>query len=60
VLDQDTSLVNDFESDYKNNKDRVLDKYDYPYNDEGRDAFVRFETYRDTILNNRNWEQVVK
>jgi len=28
VLEQDPQLLKDFESDYKNNKDRVLDKYD--------------------------------
>lgn len=37
VTDQDTNMIKEFDSDYKNAKDKWVERLELPYNEEGRD-----------------------
>lgn len=37
VTDQDSNMIKEFDSDYKNAKDKWVERLELPYNEEGRD-----------------------
>lgn len=60
VTDCDPNANKDFDMDYKQAKDKWLERLELPYSEEGRDAFIRWEAHRDAVLDTKNWDNVIK
>lgn len=43
VVDQDFNMAKEFDGDYKNAKDKWMERLDLPYNEDGREVYVKWE-----------------
>lgn len=60
VVEQDVQMSKEFDNDYKLGKDKWMDRIDVPYSEEGREAFLKFEAWREAFLDSRNIDTLIK